>query len=91
MKGEQKRDGNVPEGITCEERFEGTEDKNSKENKDSGRQDRCVKFFRGFLRVPAQTPSMVEAKAGGEERNSRDEEDAVDIGHLNIYKLGCVG
>ena len=34
---------------------------------------------------------MVEAKAGGEERNSRDEEDAVDIGHLNIYKPGCVG
>ena len=34
---------------------------------------------------------MVEAKAGGEERNGRDEEDAVDIGHLNIYKLGCVG
>ena len=31
---EQKGDGNVPEGITCEERFEGTEDKNSKENKE---------------------------------------------------------
>ena len=91
MKGEHEGDGNIPEGITCEERFEGTEDKNSKENKDPGRQDRSFKFFRRFFRVPAQTPSMVEAKAGGEERNGRDEEDAVDIGHLKIYKLGCVG
>ena len=45
--------------------------------------ENCL-FVGNCLRVSADTPSMVEAKDGGAERDGGDEEDAVDIDHLEI-------
>ena len=45
--------------------------------------ENCL-FVGNCLRVSADTPSMVEAKDCRAERDGGDEEDAVDIDHLDI-------